>query len=311
MTSRIFIAAACSVFLAAASPSNAQPDPLAGHPTGLLTVTIEVDGQHRHVNNNKVEWHELNVSRLLRLELPMVMMGTGPRGFRNSEESQEAKAEDANAGVPAGILEMQKAMEACNGDQQCLIQTGTKLGQMMKQGAIQMPQAPSMDDMKRFELWAADRRVPCARGTLAINDSGHGMEISPPNPAAPFRYTRTGTRSLPAEIDPVIEQACAATFALDTQNNSVDIAVSGPFVPVKLTYTGNFASETGTSMPFVEGAKNGERVGAVDLFDFAVDADATSFGGQRRIENFGSVTHAGGYGTTPVGATIAWKFVRN
>jgi hypothetical protein len=98
----------------------------------------------------------------------MVMMGTAPAGFRNSAESQQAKAEEANAGVPAGILEMQKAMEACNGDQQCLIQTGTKLGQMMQQGAIQMPQAPSMDDMNRFEMWAADRRVPCARGTITI-----------------------------------------------------------------------------------------------------------------------------------------------
>jgi hypothetical protein len=137
------------------------------------------------------------------------------------------------------------------------------------------------------------------------------MVISPPNPAAPFRYTRTGTRNLPAELDPVIEQACAATFALDTKSNSVDIAVSGPFVPVKLTYTGNFANETGTSMLFVEGAKNGERVGAVDLLGFSVDAGGKRFSGKRRIEKIGSVTHAGGYGSTPVGATITWDFVRN
>ncbi len=296
---------------AAASPLHAQPDPFANSPTGLLTVTIEVNGQSRYVSKNKVEWHELKVSRRLRLEMPMVMMGTAPAGFRGSAETQAAKAAEAQAQPPAGVVEMQKAMEACNGNQQCMIETGMKFGTMMQQGKMPMPQGPDMTQKDRFEHWGVDRRVPCATGSIAINDTGHGMVISPPNPAAPFRYTRTGERRLPAELEPVIEKACAAMLAIDTVKRSADIAVSGPFVPVKLTYTGNFTTETESSMLFVEGAKHGERAGAVDLLGFPADPDAQSIGGTRRIENFGTVTHAGGYGTTPIGATVTWSFARH
>ncbi len=275
----------------------------------MLTFTIEVEGQGRHTARNKVEWHELNVSRRVQLEMPMVRIGTAPGGFRTSPKAQAI--EQAAAKPPAGVAEMGKAMEACKGDQQCMMQVGMKFGRLMQQGKMEKPTAPSLGKMDRFHHWMADRRRPCASGSIVIDDKGYGVEISPPKPAAPFNYRRTGERKLPAELEPVIEQVCAATLAIDTVDGSVDIAVSGPFVPVKVTYTGAFASETGRSVLFVEDAKHGVQVGAVDLFDFPVDSASKSMSGQRQIEKMGQVTHAGGYGTTPVRATVKWTFVRH
>lgn len=306
-TAIVVVSAAC---LAAQVPAAiAQPDPFKNSPTGTLTLTIDVEGQGRHTAQNKVEWHELNVKRQLQLEFPMVRIGTAPVGFKTSPKAQAI--EQAVATPPAGVAEMSKAMEACKGDQQCIMQTGMKFGRLMQQGKMEKLAGPSAGKMDRFHHWMTDRRRPCASGSIVIDDSGHGMVISPPKPAAPFNYRRTGERKLPAELELVIEQACAATLTIDTVDGSVDIGVSGPFVPVKVTYTGAFATETGRSVLFVEGAKNGVQVGAVDLFDFPVDLAAKSMTGQRQIEKMGQVTHAGGYGTTPVRATVKWSFVRH
>jgi len=297
------------LFLAQLSAVHAQPDPFRNSPTGTLTLSIDVEGQGRHTNRNKVEWHELNVKRRLQLEFPMVRVGTAPVGFKTSPKSQALQ--QAAATPPAGVAEMSKAMEACKGDQQCMMQTGMKFGRMMQQGKMEKPVAPSTGKADRFHHWMADRRRPCASGSIVVDDTGHGMVISPPNPVAPFKYRRTGERKLPAELEPVIEQVCAVALAIDTVDGSADIAVSGPFVPVKLTYTGAFATETGRSVLFVEDAKHGVQVGAVDLFDFPADPAAKSIGGERQIERIGQVTHAGGYGVTPVRATVRWTFVRH
>src|SRR3546814_21033262 len=133
------------------------------------------------------------------------------------------------------------------------------------------PAAPPMADHDRFHHWAVDRRAACATGVIAIDDEGQGVAISPPRPAAPFRYRRSGERRLPAELDPVIEKVCSAMLAIDTAEGALDIAVPGFTVPVELTYSGAFAGETGRSELFIEDTQNGVQAGAVDLFDFPVD----------------------------------------
>lgn len=298
--------------LAHAMHAAAQPDPFRNSPTGTLTITIDVDGYSKHVATNKVEWRELNVARRVRLEMPMVRVGTAPVGFRTSAKSQAAMAQQANAQPPAGMAEMQKAMEACKGNQQCLMENGMKFGRMMQEGRMEKPVGPSMADKDRFHHWAADRRRPCASGSITIDEKGNGMVISPPNPVAPFNYRRFGEVKLPAELEPIIEKVCAATLAIDTKERTLDIGISGLAVPVKLTYSGNaFSTETGRAVVMVEGVKNGVQVGAFDLFDFPIDPSAQLMTGTRVVESVGEVTHAGGYGTAPVRAKVTWSFALN
>jgi len=278
----------------------------------MLTLTVDIDGHNKHVAPNKVEWNELHVARRLRLELPMLRMGTAPAGFRTSAKAQAAMAQQASAKPPAGIAEMQKAMEACKGNQQCMIETGMKFGRMMQEGRMEKPAAPSMAEKDRFHHWATDRRRPCASGTISIDEQGNGVVISPPRPAAPFSYRRVGEVRLPAELEPIVEKVCAATLAIDTKDRTLDIGISGLTVPVKLTYSGNaFSTESGRAVVLVEGIKNGVQVGAFDLFDFPVDPSAKTMTGSRVVERVGEVTHAGGYGVTPVRARVTWTFVRN
>lgn len=304
---------AMPVLLASTDVALAQSDPFKNSPTGMLTVDVEVSGQGRHTSLNKVEWHEVNVSRRLQLQMPMVRVGTAPVGFSASPKTKAAQAAQANAQPPAGFAEMEKAMQACGGNQQCLMQNGMKYGRLMQAGKIDKPVAAPMADKDRFHHWAVDRRKTCATGVIAVNDKGYGVEISPPNPSAPFNYRRSGERKLPADLAPVIDKVCSAMIAIDTAERSLDIAIPGFTVPVRLIYSGSgaFTGESGTSTIFVEGTKHGAQVGTVDLFDFSVDPEAKQMSGKRKVDRIGQVTHAGGYGVTPVHATVTWSFVRN
>lgn len=298
----------------AASPGPAVAgDPFADLPTGQLTVTVEVRGQGRHENPNGVEWHALNVSRRLELTLPMILVATASVGLETSPKTAAIRAEqEAKLQPSPALMDMQREMESCEGDQQCLMQASMKFALMMQEGTLEMPQAPDMSESERFEHWMVDRRGTCATGVVAIADKGHGVSISPPEPAAPFEYRRSGERRLPDDLAPVADRVCAALLAVDTKDGTLDLAVPGFTVPVQLTYSGNaFLGETGRSEILVEDSGQGAQPGAVDLFDFPVDPDAREMSGAREIEKVGSVTHAGGYGTTPVGAKITWKFVRD
>src|SRR3546814_18101804 len=103
------------------------------------------------------------------------------------------------------------------------------------------PAAPPMADHDRFHHWAVDRRAACATGAIAIDDEGQGVVISPPSPAAPFRYRRSGERRLPAELDSVIEKVCSEMLAIDTAAGTLDIPAPGLALPDALTHTADFA----------------------------------------------------------------------
>src|SRR3546814_10865865 len=153
----------------------------------------------------KVKWHELTVAGRLELQLPMVRMATAAVGFHTSPKTQAAQAEQSSAQSPAGLYEMQKAMETCQGDQQCLMQAGTRFALLMQQGKMDKPAAPPMADHDRFHHWAVDRRAACATGDIAIDDEGQGVVISTPSPAAPSHYRPTGRRRRPAAQAPTEE----------------------------------------------------------------------------------------------------------
>src|SRR3546814_9417445 len=80
----------------------------------------------------------------------MVRMATAAVGFHTSPKTQAAQAEQSSAQSPAGLYEMQTAMETCQGDQQCLMQAGTRFALLMQQGKLDTPAAPPMSDHDRF-----------------------------------------------------------------------------------------------------------------------------------------------------------------
>src|SRR3546814_17808150 len=107
-----------------------------------LTVTVEVHGRSRHVAPNKVEWHELTVARRLELQLPMVRMATAAVGFHTSPKTQAAQAVQSRAQSPAGLHEMQKALEPLQGEHPVLLPAGPRVALLRHP---ETGQAPSMD----------------------------------------------------------------------------------------------------------------------------------------------------------------------
>lgn len=71
------------------------------------------------------------------------------------------------------------------------------------------PQAFSLkQDGRRFQNWIVDGRGTCAKGTAQISNEGNGVNIAPPSPARPYRFRRTGSLELPAELATVAEKVC-------------------------------------------------------------------------------------------------------
>jgi hypothetical protein len=52
-------------------------------------------------------------------------------------------------------------------------------------------------------------------GSLSVSDTGEGVNIAPPNPAASYHFTRTGNAVLPDESNASLEGACSAEFTFD------------------------------------------------------------------------------------------------
>src|SRR3546814_2006120 len=73
---------------------------------------------------------------------------------------------------------MQKAMETCQGDQQCLMQAGTRFALLMQQGKMDKPAAPPMADNDRLHHWAVDRRAARARSEEHTSELQLLMRIS-------------------------------------------------------------------------------------------------------------------------------------
>src|SRR3546814_11498310 len=104
----------------------------------------------------------------------MVRMATAAVGFHTSPKTQAAQAEQSSAQSPAGLYEMQKAMETCQGDQQCLMQAGTRFALLMPQGKKDKPASPPLAAHKRFPHWTVERRADLATGTIRTEKRGEG-----------------------------------------------------------------------------------------------------------------------------------------
>ena len=193
-----------------AAGGQAQPaDP--GAATGTLWLDLELAGSGRTNLPNGVEWASLQATRKMSVRVRMRDMG-------NRNVPIVAAKEQAGGSAPAGMEAIEKAAKACKGDQACLIAT------MMKYGSQLKPEAHGLKlDSKRFRNWAGDRRKACASGSLSVRDRGEGVIISPPNPAAAYRFERAGSADPQKQAGRLSEALCAAELTYDAETAAASL----------------------------------------------------------------------------------------
>lgn len=180
---------------------------------------------------------------------------------------------------------------------------------LVKVGGIDKDNAPMPLSLShkngRFENWVADfRKQPCARGTVTVADEGDGMNISPPNPAKPYRFQRAGRMDLAAQGQEVLERVCQAELSVERDTGMMSLRLNRFDIPVPVQMSGQ-AYTFEKAVPFLE------RQGKLELFDQKVDAKAASWTGQAKVEKIGTVSHNSGQTVAPMTATVSWRFVRN
>ncbi|MBZ6075514.1 hypothetical protein [Microvirga puerhi] len=290
-----FLALAALLLADPASSEDAR-DPLAGAPTGRLYVTLELKGTGRKDLSNKVEWSRLTVSRKLDLELELVVPGPTvvpmiPVGGSDKNGS----------GMPPGFEAMGKAMQSCGGDDACQKRVAAAFAVQMMANPKRM--SPAKVDDTRYENWMVDRRGVCAKGTIVVEDEGDGVSISPPSPAAPYRFKRTGQLTLPTGLEAFIERICQAEVSVDRKQNLLSMRLGRFDIPVPVKLQGQaFTSEK--SALFLESG------GKIEILDQPVGADGIA-SGTKRIAHIGNASHNSGSTVAPVDGVLTWRFVRN
>lgn len=286
------LAGACHVAAHAQSARGSLFDA----PNARLFLTIELQGTGRKDLPNKVEWYRLASKRKYDVELLLTPVKSP------APIVQVGGIDKDNAPMPPGMEAMRKAVEPCKGDQECQRKAMMEFGQRM------MANPQSVGSMKqddtRFENWIADWRGPCAKGTLTVEDEGDGMNISPPNPAKPYRFKRAGRLDLAGQRQDVLEKVCQAEVSLDRHTGLLSLRLKRLDIPVPVQMSGQaYTSEK--SVPFLE------RQGKFELLDQKVDAKAKSSAGQARLASAGTVSHNSGQTVAPMAATVSWRLVRN
>ena len=274
-------------------PAPKAQDAFAGAATGTLWLEIELSGSGRIDLPNGVEWAALAATRSLSLQLRLVDVGNGGVPI---VPVAGVGAEGANPLTVAGLEEMEAAMAACNGDQACLMMTSMRFSQQMM--VVGQAFADTIES-ERFSNWSAMRTGDCASGSMSVRDLGQGVIISPPEPAASYRFERVGSIDLPDGLDAIREAVCSAELTHDTESGLVSLRLptGGLMVPVALT---GHAFTDETSVALIEGQR------LLDLPDQPVAGDGLY--GKTTLEKLGSASHNSGQVTAPLRATIAWRF---
>jgi hypothetical protein len=290
------MALACIVSAVALAQGTSRSNRTA-EPTGRLFLTMELKGSGSKDLSNKVEWYRLTASRKLDLELAMYMPMKSPAPM-----IKVGGIDHSNAPMPEGMAAIKNAVDACKGDKACERQAVTEVARKMMAspgglGAMQ-------PDDARFENWLADRRGPCATGTLAVEDQGDGMNISPPAPAKPYKFQRVGKLELSGQKTDVMDAACQAEISVDRQKGLLSLRINGLNIPVPVQMSGQ-AYTNEKSVPFLEGRNK------IELFDQSVSIDAAAWSGQGQFEQIGSASHNSGQTVAPMTGTLTWRFVRN
>jgi hypothetical protein len=279
-----------------AAHAQAGRGTLADAPNARLFLTIDLQGTGRKDLPNKVEWYRLASARKYEVELLLTPLKSPAPIVKVGGIDKD------NAPLPAGMEAMRRALEPCKGDEACQRKAMTEFGQRM----MANPQAVGAmkQDDTRFENWVTDWRGPCAKGTLTVQDEGDGMNISPPNPAKPYRFQRAGRLDLAGQGKDVLEKVCQAEVSVDRHTGLLSLRLNRLDIAIPVRMSGQaFTFEK--SVPFLE------RQGKLELSDQKIDVNARSWTGQARIEKAGTVSHNSGQTVAPMAATVGWRLVRN
>jgi len=279
---------------ASAQVTYMPADVFADSPTGKLVLSMELSGRERNTFPNGVEWAQLTVNRTLQLTISM--LNPGPVGGPSLTLGGVAPGEST---LPPGAAALQASLEACGEDQGCARKVMMDVMRTNPELLTQM-----QPDVERYETWIADRRGPCADGQIDISDVGEGVNIAPPDPAAPYKFERIGQLVLPLEEIDIVEAICSAEIAVDRQQGLLSLRLPAGRIPVPVSLSGDaFTDET--QVFFLEDYGNAE------ILDQPIAADATEWSGDVLKQDFGTVSHNSGQVVVPVTAKISWRFTRD
>lgn len=282
------VLALSSLFLTSATMACAQ-DPFAGNPRGRLDVRIELSGRNRVDLPNGVEWAAIDARRTLEIAFAVVDVG--------NDGLPIVSASKADAALPPAMEDLKAKIDACGEDQQCLART---MMEFAKTGSgnpfLQMTgQQPG-----RYGNFAADRAGTCASGTLVVEDVLSGVNISPPEPARAYRFTRNGSLTLPKDDFGLMDAVCAVELTLDRQTGHMSLRLPAAKLAVPVTLgPGAFTDER--AVPLIEGKQG------IELFDQPAGRDG-AWTGVAEVAAAGSASHNSGQVAAPLKARVTWAF---
>ncbi len=190
-------------------------------PPGTLTVKLVIDGHFERPTGIRGRWTGYPGAKGEKFE------GTVHREISGSTYLDLVTTGDQNpyaeaSGPPNQLEAMQKEVEKCKGDQQCLIAVGMKMaGGMGGRGSA----SPYAAAITRFVKWTTNpqRGRNCFKGSAVVRESytltslvaGEGR-----GGLATGTWTVTGKREIPApgdEIDSDFDVLCGSELIVDTQ----------------------------------------------------------------------------------------------
>lgn len=268
-------------------------------PTGKLHVTVELQGSARNNARNGVEWAALSTRRTMSLDLAMWMpeAGGGPLLTLGGVDAGQPL-------LPPGAEAIANAVAACGGDQACVMKAAMALGEQLQADENALG---SLDvDTTRYQNWLADSSGMCASGEAIVADTGNGMAIDPPHPAAPYYFERRGQGTISAEGPGTrtYEDLCDSILTVDTEQGLASLRLPGHGIYIPVQMSGQaFTKEK--QVEFLEGTQR------IELTDQRIDAGSKTWGGEVAVARLGSVSHNSGDVVAPVSARITWEFVRD
>lgn len=278
-----------SLFLTTTTVAWAE-DPFEGSPRGMLSVKLELSGTNRVDLPNGVEWAAIEARRSMAVEFALVDVGNDGLPIVAAKRDGPALSPEMDS--------LKGKIEACGEDQACLARTMMEFAAAGGGGANVFQQMTGQQP-GRYRNFAGDRSGTCAKGTLVVKDVLTGVYIPPPEPARAYRFTRNGSRELPATDAALTDAVCGIEMTLDTVAKTISLRLPASLAVGVSLGTGAFTDERAVKL--VEG----------DRFIAIHEQPAGGPGawsGSAEIANAGSASHNSGQVVAPLKGRLEWRF---
>ncbi|GHG62358.1 hypothetical protein GCM10010919_07620 [Alishewanella longhuensis] len=268
----------------------------------MLKIKLEVRGKGTKGARNNIEWESLAVNRLYQVEFPLIMQTVSAFDPLAGliERSLEEHIEDENTATAENeYADMAAAMEMCNGDTACLIETGKKFADGIASGQRQMPKLLVAEG--NFATWGLsyDTKASC-KGKSIIADRGQGVAIDPPKPAHNYTYIISG------EGYPISVDDCVVTLSYDVNRHTYSFSLpslGSVDVIANISWSGdelrrvNFLDD----LESISGSNGG-----ILLSNIKASSKGGFLEGRQQLQ--GSVSYLFTQDVVPVTAELSWRF---